>query len=379
VTRSALFFAVSFLQALDNQLVAVLMPELSEANHLASWLLTAYAVACGIVPFLIAGSRHVEHLKKLGIAALVVLAAGAFVFATATSFPVWIFVRAAAGAASGLLSMTLLLSAARIEDPAARAREFTVITAGQLTAIVVGIPLVASLPWTRTYPVIGAACLLFAALFGIIAPRSLSPKTPPRPLLLREVLANRRPALVLIATGLVGMVMAGPIVSLSTFLKGHDFTKAAIGAVYMWSGVGPLLAMPIAGRLSARWSPRRVAIAGSVLIAAPLCVFSVLAVTLPAAALLMLVCVFIETLRRAALQGALAEVVDRPDLPRYLAFRGVILQLGLAAGYAIGGAAFTALGFGFVCWFAAGLSILAAVVLTFARAPAVAPSPQHHS
>jgi predicted MFS family arabinose efflux permease len=116
-----------------------------------------------------------------------------------------------------------------------------------------------------------------------------------------------------------------------------------------------------------------------VVIAAPLCLFSELAVSFAVAAALMLACVFIETLRRAALQGALAEVVRRPDLPRYLAFRGVILQLGLAAGYAIGGAAFTAFGFGFVCRIAALLSLLAAAILVLARSPAAASSPQHES
>jgi predicted MFS family arabinose efflux permease len=379
--RSVLFFAVSFLQALDNQLVPVLMPVLRTqvGSAPAGWLLTAYAIACGVVPFIVA-SRGGENLRRLGVAALVVLAAGALTFSATTSFPLWLAMRAAAGGASGVLSMTLLLAAARIEDPRSRARQFTVITAGQLTALVAGIPIVAPLSWTHTYVAIGALCLLFAALIGYLAPGPVAGAIPARRLPLREVFSNRQAALVLLATGVVGAVMAGPVGSLSTFLS-HErgFSMSAVGAVYMWSGVGPLIAMPIAGRLGGHWPPRRIAIAGSLLIVAPLCVFPELATTVAVAAILMLACVFIETLRRAALQGALADVVRRPDLPRYLAFRGVILQLGLAVGYAVGDATFTTLGFGFVCRLAALLSVVAAFILVLARAPAAVGTPQHPS
>src|SRR4029077_18057589 len=121
-----------------------------------------------------------------------------------------------------------------------------------------------------------------------------------------------------------------------------------------------------AGRVMTRWSARQVALAGSIVIAAPIALFPELAVSFPAAAGLMLVCVFIETLRRSALQGALAEVVDRRDLPRYLAFRGVILQLGLAAGYAFGETAFGIAGFRLVCRGSAALTLVAAGVLVAA-------------
>ena len=74
---------------------------------------------------------------------------------------------------------------------------------------------------------------------------------------------------------------------------------------------------------------------GSVVIAAPIVLFPYLATSLATAAAVMLLCVFIETIRRAALQGSLAEVAATEDLPRYLAIRGVIVQLGLAIGYAL--------------------------------------------
>src|SRR5438034_539844 len=98
---SALFFAVSFLQALDNQLVPVLLPVL----------------------------------------ALLVLGAAPFAFGATTGFPVRLIARTAAGAASGVLSMTLLLAASQIQDERSRAQQFTVINAGYLCALVLGVPL----------------------------------------------------------------------------------------------------------------------------------------------------------------------------------------------------------------------------------------------
>ena len=42
-----------------------------------------------------------------------------------------------------------------------------------------------------------------------------------------------------------------------------------------------------------------------------------------------------ETIRRAALQGTLSDAVPDADRPRFFAFRGVVIQLGFAAGYSL--------------------------------------------
>ena len=109
--RSALFFSISFLQALDNQLIPVLLPLLRQEmpGAPAGQLLTAYALACGIIPFLATARGRGDRVKTLAVSALLVMAGGAFAFAATTSFPMRLGLRAAAGAASGILSVTLLL------------------------------------------------------------------------------------------------------------------------------------------------------------------------------------------------------------------------------------------------------------------------------
>jgi predicted MFS family arabinose efflux permease len=371
--RSALFFSVSFLQALDNQLIPVLKPALrAEMGAAAGALLPAYALACGTIPFL-AAVRGRDRVRALAFGALVVLGCAALAFALVSSAPARLALRAAAGGASGILSMTLLLGAARIEDAAGRAREFTVITAGQLAGVAIGVPLATRFEPQTSNLAIGSCILLLGTLFGAFPKdRPVEAGNAPR-LSFRELLRNRAPAMILLATGLAGAVLGGPVGSLGSFLADErHLARDTIGAVYMWAGIGPLLAMPVSGWI-ARRSPRRVAIEGSLLSALPIGLFPLLAVSWPAAAGVMLACCFVETLRRAALQGALAEAAGAADLQRYLAIRGVILQVGLAAGYAMGEVLLDLRGFGLVCGVSALLSVVAAVVLVRAR-PASLPA-----
>lgn len=379
--RSALFFSVSFLQALDNQLIPVLLPLFRQEmpGAPAGQLLTAYALACGIVPFIATVRGRSDQVKSLAVAALLVMAVGAFAFAATTAFPARLALRAGAGAASGVLSVTLLLGAARIQDEKSRARQFTVINAGYLSALVLGVPLGARVAKhfdsASIYTAIGAVAVVLAFLFARAA---LNPGREDGPVLRRSLLrllSHRPAARILIATGIVGAAMAGPVGYLGSFLSAErGLGIDAIGAVYMWAGVGPLLAMPIAGRIIARWRPHRVAIAGSLIISAPILFFPTLATSLAPAAAVMLVCVLIETVRRAALQGALTERVPPTDLPRYLAYRGVIVQLGLAVGYALAEVEFSGGGFHLVCRIAALLSIGAAGILLTAGSPERQPS-----
>jgi predicted MFS family arabinose efflux permease len=374
--RSALFFTIAFVQALDNQLVPVLLPVLRTEMGGApvGTFLTAYALICGAMPFLATILGKAERVRSLSVGALGILAVAAFAFAAIPDFPARIVCRAAAGGASGILSMTLLLAAARIEDARERAHQFTIINAGYLTALVLGVPLGAYFAKrsevSAIYLAIGAFALLLAGLTAVgvrLAPRRAEPL---RPTSLLRLFHNTQAALVLLATGIVGVAMAGPVGYLGSFLaKSRGFEVDAIGAVYLWAGVGPLLAMPVAGRTITRWTPHRVAIAGSVIIAAPIVLFPYLATSLATAAAVMLVCVFIETIRRAALQGSLAEVAAIEDLPRYLAIRGVIVQLGLAIGYALAEVQFANGGYAVVCRIAAVLSLIAAAVLIAAGAP----------
>lgn len=383
---TSLFFAVSFLQALDNQLIPVLLDVLekemgkSDAGH----LLTAYALACGLIPFLATAGSKARNIKPMALAALVTMAGAAFVFGAVSSFPIRIAMRAAAGAASGILSITLLLAAARTEDARARARRFTVINAGYLCALVLGVPLGAVLvkhfQVSTVYWGIGGLALLLCALFTrTAAVQPAASEADPRRSIIR-LFHHRQAALILLATGMVGAAMAGPVGFLGKFLaSARGMGIDAIGAVYMWAGVGPLLAMPIASRTIARFGPDRVAIAGSLVIGVPIFAFPELATSLMPAALVMLACVFVETIRRAALQASLSAAAPPPDLPRYLALRGVIVQVGLAIGYALANAQMRSFGFGVVCGVAAILSTGAAIVLFAAtRRPTAAP-PAHHS
>jgi DHA1 family putative efflux transporter-like MFS transporter len=345
-------------------------------------MLTSYALACGATPLLATLILRTRRVRALTMAALAVLGIAAFCFAATTSFPLRLAARAAAGASSGVLSMTLLLSASQIPDERSRAHQFTVINAGYLTALVLGVPIGAvvagrfDVRWV--YEAIGGLAFVLCGL-SLLVRSGVAAAQVGRPASMIGLFRHRAAALILLATGIVGAAMAGPVGFLGSFLSSErGLGVDAIGAVYMWAGVGPLLAMPIAGRTISKWRPHRIAIAGSLLMAVPIALFPKLATSLATAAAVMLGCVFIETIRRAAMQASLAEAAPPADLPRYLALRGVIVQLGLAIGYALAEAQFGRFGFGVVCAVAAGLSLAAAGVLYGAGAPPV-PRPVHPS
>ena len=69
--RSALFFTIAFVQALDNQLVPVLLPSLRTEMGGApvGTFLTAYALVCGAMPFLATMLGKVERVRALSVEA----------------------------------------------------------------------------------------------------------------------------------------------------------------------------------------------------------------------------------------------------------------------------------------------------------------------
>jgi DHA1 family purine base/nucleoside efflux pump-like MFS transporter len=180
--RSVLFFSISFLQALDNQLIPVLRPilDVEMPGAPSGHLLTSYALGCGLIPILATSGGRGNRARLLTLVSLLALALAAVVFGLTVSFPTRLLMRALAGAASGILSVTLLIGAARLVDEGARARQFTVIAAGYLTALVLGVPLGAMLADHQAsigaiYVPIGAVALLLAPLAAMLFERGEEP------------------------------------------------------------------------------------------------------------------------------------------------------------------------------------------------------------
>ncbi len=158
--------------------------------------------------------------------------------------------------------------------------------------------------------------------------------------------------------------MAGPEGFLSSFLKEvRGLDLQVIGLVYLAAGIAPLIATPLASALLQRRRPDLVAAAGSVIFALPLLAFPSFATGVVTAAAGMAVVLFLETIRRAGLQLHLAGIVDRSNLARFLAIRGVVAQAGLALGFAASSPLYRTAGYQSVCNAAAAASATAAILL----------------
>lgn len=342
-----LFFA-SFLQALDNHLVAPLLPEFERTlgSAAAGRLPAAYALGAAVLPFLVA-ALYRRSARRLVLPALLVHGAAAVAFRAAADDGAGAFAaalaRAASGAASGVLSFALLAFAAEAADPTARARRIAAQTAGFVSALVLGVPLGAWLASSfgarAPFLGVGAADLVAAAVAAVVArggpgddAAAAAPRTP-----WRALLSGRATLAGLAAVLLVGAATAPPAVRLGVRLaKEGGLGLPDIGLVYLCAGLAPIAVLPFAGKLLRAFGGARLAAAAGLCFALPAAGFALpgAAAFWPAAALFFLA-VGCDVVRRTGLQSLMAEAAPEPDRARFLAFRGLVAQTGLAAGAAI--------------------------------------------
>ncbi len=363
---SLLYFFIAFLQVLDSQLVQILLPVIrgSSGGASADHLLTAYAIGAATIPFVVAWRVRSAAFPNVVLAAILGLGVAAAAFALAPSLGVRLAARALSGASSGVLSCSLAVLAERSTH---RARAMSHQSAGFLAALVLGVPLgprFEALLGLKTL-FVGVAAVA-AALFAItLATRRPEPVRDDPPVAGGPSFFTGRALHALLATALTGTAIAGPAGLLSSFLSEvRHIPMTEIGIVFLGAGLAPVVATPLASMLLRTRAADRVAAASSLVFAVPLVLYPEIATTVVLATVGMAVVLFVETIRRSALQLHLTGVVARDNLPRYLAVRGVVAQLGLALGYAIASPVFHSHGYSVVCRAAAAISILAALALT---------------
>src|SRR5262249_1816733 len=137
------------------------------------------------------------------------------------------------------------------------------------------------------------------------------------------------------ASMLIAAAVGGPTTILPAVLQGTDgagVSLTALGVIYLVAGAGPLLALGLSHVVRRRCGNRRLPITGPLALlpllpAVPWCARSATLI-----APLLVGALFVETLRRAALQNHISGLAPRQDLARYLGLRGVLVQLSLAGG-----------------------------------------------
>jgi predicted MFS family arabinose efflux permease len=147
-----------------------------------------------------------------------------------------------------------------------------------------------------------------------------------------------------------------------------------IGLVFLLSGAAGLVGALGAGPLSDRVGKRRVAMGGSLAL-----VVLILAVPRFDQGIALYVFLGLTGLaaasRVAPLQSLVTELVSRESRGAYVALRNTLSQLGIAFVAAVGGVLYVGGGFRPICYLAAVLSFLAAMLLWMIEEPVAAGSP----
>lgn len=336
---SAAAFATVTAELLPASLLLQISDDFNVSEASTGLLVTAWAltVACASLPLVRLTARLPRH--ALLPLALLVLAITTAVTAIAPNYQLALVCRVIAAAAHGLFWSLLIPTAASLVPPALTGRAISVVLAGPALASVIGIPLGAAVGagvgWRTAF-----ALLAGLLLFGCLALRVLPLREPPSALAATSV--RRDPALgMLIAVSVAGGLVLTGHFALYTYIAPllrdlGGFDAAARATLLLIFGIGGLVGVLLSGRLSDRYplSALTWVTAAFALSAASLALLS--AGTFPAVTVLVVWGVLIGVLP-PVFQTRLLRTASPGGEATAGAVGVTILNLGIAAGAAVGG------------------------------------------
>jgi predicted MFS family arabinose efflux permease len=184
----------------------------------------------------------------------------------------------------------------------------------------------------------------------------------------RRLLASRPTAAALVTS----LLISGGTLTFLTYISGYlsetfGLTPVQISMVFLVSGFGAVLASPISGWLSDRWTKRHVFLTSNSLLVVPLGLL-----TLLGCGPLLFSGIFLISLsisfRQTALQTLQTELISLQKRGSFLALRNCFSQLGISLGVAAAGLLYSTYGYVAVTVLAALLTLGGSVML-FAFVP----------
>jgi len=344
--RLAACAAAAALLQMDGTIVTVALPsvgrELDVGSHTASWVLTAYFVAYGLMLF--PGGSLVDRIgsRRVGLLGLAVFASGAVIGALAGQFGVLVGGRVVQGVGAGLVSPASLAGAVSGFPPERRGSALGLWGASSGTANLVG-PLVGGL---LTVAIDWRACWWFfvpasaAVAWGLrrFVPATVHADESPDAAGLRQ----RVVAAAAVVAALTFVVMIGAFYLAQQYLQ-FAIGYSALGAAAALTVIAVLVGVgaPLAGVLSDRRGEGPTAVAGFGLAAIALGVLAIPGVPLHGIAALPLLALFglgVGLLFVPASRAAL-NAVPQAKHGRVSSLLSTCRLLGAAIGAGLAGAA----------------------------------------
>jgi predicted MFS family arabinose efflux permease len=366
-------FGVLFLGVSDTQLVAPLLPLISEdlgitPGH-AGILVTSYSLAAAAFALLAGALSDRVGRKRVLTGGLVAFAVASFSTYHVSTFEALVILRAVTGFAAGTLSTTALSFAGDHYAYAQRGRAMGILSMSYFVAFAVGIPLggfaASRFGW---HSVFGGFAALAATMFLIALARL--PADSKRAHHRKDDGLSRGPRRMLdhfrhadrVAGILAAFLTSGGLVGFLTYVgawlnRTHHIDVQRISLLFMASGIAAIAASPVSGWLSDHAGKRNVIIWSNVLLAIMFVVVERIGwgVWLVVGIAILSVA---ASARQAPLHALTTEIVGSEIRGEYMAMRNAASQLGIATIAAISAVAFDSRGFSAVALVAAIVTIL---------------------
>jgi len=374
----------------DNQMLSPVLREIAGTFDVSigrvGATVSGYALAAAAAALVVGPLSDSAGRRPFLMASGITFSVGATAAYFAPTFALFACARAVTGASAGVISALVVATIADRVSYDRRGRAMSWVASAYFAAPILLVPvgswLADQFGWRAIYVVFALGGLgLVSALWNWV------------PVEHAEKSKNRRfPSTKQLATGYLhflkrrstaaGAVSAffvsGGITVFILYLGAHlgdsfGLSITQIGLVFLLSGLASLGGALGAGPVSDRIGKRPMAVGGSL----ALFVF-VLAVPGLQAGIGLYVCLGLVGLaapsRVAPLQSLVTELVSREHRVAYVALRDTLSQLGIAVSASAGALLYARGGFAFVCYFAALLSVLAAILLWIIREPAATKS-----
>ncbi len=364
-------FVILFAATVDNQLLIPLLPRLSLdlATQVSTLglLFSVYALAATASNLLLGPVS--DRRGRIGLlrAGIVLLAATSMATQLCQSFWQLVLVRAAAGAAGGLLSVCTASLVGDWFSYRRRGRAVGILLSAHFAALILGIPISVQVAerfdWRSGFlgvSLLAAVSLLFSYLFF---PSRSKQQRRPAPgsesivdsyrIFLRR--SEMKGALI------VSFLTSGATLAFLAYLSGLGLSPGQITWLFMITGVASVFGAPAAGWLSDRLSKRLVFLVGNTLLVVPL-------LFLPSAAWgvrlfwLFFSLMLLAAARQTALQAVQTELAGRVRRGAFLGLRNGFAQLGISCSVAAASYLFELRGFAGVVELTIGLTLAASLV-----------------
>ena len=344
----------------QTMIIAPMIPRIAEQLRIPPGklgsLVTGYGVAVGIVAILMGPISDKFGRRRMLLIGTSLMTATLALHGIAAGFGSLITVRVLTGAAGGTLTGA---AAAYVGDSFPSERRGWAngwIMSGMAAGQIVGIPLGTLLGarWGFRVPFVGFALVMMLAFLMIwrFVPQP-DVEQMHEPLGVRESLRHyatmlRKPAVAAAAFGSLGVFLGTSLYTLylPVWLEGErDATARQVALLFGLGGVATVIAGPQAGKLSDCIGRRGVIIAASVGVAILMLATTYLIGALWMAYLLFFLLTALTAARASPLQALMSEIVPDEERGSLMSLTMATGQIGVGAGGAIAGPAYSAFGY----------------------------------